>query len=367
MRILYLTEVNIDVPSSVLTKMNAQIEEWSTYGHEIFVASFPIYNVQRKQILLSKEAKGFIEYKNSWVKRFPKGGLFNMGNKILSIKKYRNYISKISPDLIYLREMAAFPGLASLLHKNKVVVESNTVLMNEIKLRNKKLFQLAKLYQNKVNKKVDGFIGVTNEVTNQFIKYNKPSLTITNGIKIETFNIISPVNNRAQIIMVCSPGCLWHGFDKYIKMAELLPEMDFHLIGPPKLDFNVSFKNLFLYGYLSKIELINIYSKMDIAVGTLALHRKNMQEASPLKVREYALFGLPMILAYNDTDFTGKDFDFILQIENSEKNVENNISHITKFINKWKGKRIKIEEVDPLISISNKEKMRLDFFKTIIN
>lgn len=365
MRILYLTIVNIDIPSSVLNKMNDQIEEWSCYGHETFVASLPIFNVRNSKNLLTKKASGYFVNRHFLLKNI-KGGFFNMGNKILSVKKYRDYIISISPDVIYLRELVAFPGIVSLLNNYKVVLESNTVLMDELKANSKILFVMAKLFQEKLNKRIDGFIGVTHEVTNQFKKYHKPSITLTNGIKFEKIAIIPPVNNRAQVIMVCSPGAAWHGFDKFIVMAKLLPEMDFHLIGPHKQDFDIVLKNLVFHGYLSKDELLQLYPKMDIGVGTLALHRKNMEEACPLKVREYATFGLPMILAYQDTDFSNKNFDFVLQIGNFEKNVKKNISEIGEFINKWKGRRAPVEKLEPLISLRHKEGIRLNFFKEII-
>ena len=345
--------------------MNDQIEQWSAYGHEVYVASLPIFKVKSNRIFLSEKAKGFFIFKNLIIRKFLSGGFFNMGGKILTINQYKNYINSIAPDIIYLREIVGFPGLASILSRYKVVLESNTVLMEELKANSKLLFQLAKLYQNKVNKQVDGFIGVTNEITNQFIKYNKPLITISNGFKIENKNISSPVNDRPQVVMVSSPGCLWHGTDKYIKLAELLPAIDFHLVGYDKKDFNVSLSNLFFKGFLPKKKLKKIYQKMDIAVGTLALHRNDMKEASPLKVREYAAFGLPMIFAYHDTDFSGKDLNYILQIENSEKNIEESVAKINEFINKWKGKRIKIEDVEPLISLTYKEKKRLDFFERI--
>ncbi len=367
MKLVYLTVVNIDTPSSVLNKMNAQIEEWCRYGHEVYVASLPIYNVKQKQVLLSESVKGFFVFKKFLIKKFLTGGFFNIGSKILTINQYKKYIKRISPDIIYLREMVSFPGLSSLLNKYKVVVESNTVLTDELKANSKLLFQLAKLYQNKTNRQIDGFIGVTNEITNQFVKYKKPLLTITNGIKIEKHDIVPPVNSRPQVIMVSSPGCLWHGTDKFVKMAELLPNVDFYLVGPEKKDFDVVLKNLFITGYISNPELKNFYSKMDIAVGTLALHRNYMKEASPLKAREYAAFGLPMILAYHDTDFSGKGLDFILEIENTEQNVENNITKINAFINNWKGKRVSLKEVEPLISLTHKEKLRLDFMQKVLS
>jgi hypothetical protein len=365
MKILYLTEVNIDRPSNLLNKMNAQIDEWVGFGHEVYVASFPLLNIQGKSSFLTNKVAGQYFHKNFFAEKFLKGGVFMVGNKIMCIKNYSDYIHSIAPDLIYLREMVGFPGMATLLKKQKVVMESNTLLMDEISLNSKKLYQLAKLYQEKVNRQIDGFIGVTGEIGRQFEKYGKPIKTITNGIKFPEEETTTTVNNRAQIIMVCTPDMPWHGEDKFIKMARLLSQFDFHIVGPVKPILQTDIKNIFFHGYQTGIELGNLYRRMDIGVGTLALHRKNMAEACPLKVREYAIFGLPMILGYHDTDLSDKNFEFILQIENEENNIENNIENIRDFILNWKANRIPAGILKPLISISEKEKLRLEFFKQI--
>ena len=365
MRILYLTEVNIDRPSNLLNKMNAQIDQWVRFGHEVYVVSFPLLNIKGESTFLSKKVRGHYFHKNYFAERFLKGGMFTVGNKIFSIKNYSDYIHSIAPDIIYLREMVGFPGLASLLKNQKVVLESNTLLMEEISLNSKKLYQLAKVYQNKVNGQIDGFIGVTKEIGQQFEKYGKPIEIISNGIEIKNREIIPPVNDRAQIIMVCSPDMPWHGQDKFVRMAVFLSQFDFHIVGPAQPEQPTGIKNIYFHGYKSGNELNNLYTNMDIGVGTLALHRKNMMEACPLKVREYAALGLPMIIAYVDTDLSDKNFEFVLQIENSEDNIENNIQNIHDFIQTYKGKRIPLEVIKPYISISEKEKLRLEFFQQI--
>jgi hypothetical protein len=364
MKILYLTEVNLDLNSGVLSKMNEQIDEWVSRQHEVFVASLPTADVQSGKKLLTKNVTKSYSFKNPVAKKYLKGALFNFGNKILSLKQYKAFIDSISPDLIYLREMVGFPGLAYLIKDYKVVVESNTIMKEELKLRGNTLSLLYSLFQNQINKHIDGFIGVTDEIALQYQKFNKPFITIANGIKIDNKVETDLLNThqRPQIIMVASPGCPWHGVDKYAKLAELLQDMDFHLVGPPAQPGFT--KNLTSYGYLDKVSLKNLYLSMDIAVGSLALHRNNMKEACPLKSREYGKIGLPMIFAYKDPDFSGTPF--VLELENTETNVMDNIEAIKLFIQKWKGRRVNLNVIEPLISLSIKEEARLTFFKKII-
>ncbi|MBK7455292.1 MAG: hypothetical protein IPJ46_16695 [Anaerolineales bacterium] len=51
-------------------------------------------------------------------------------------------------------------------------------------------------------------------------------------------------------------------------------------------------------------KLREITLNTDVACGTLAIHRNNMEEAWYFKVREALALGVPLILAYHDTDLS---------------------------------------------------------------
>jgi hypothetical protein len=89
-----------------------------------------------------------------------------------------------------------------------------------------------------------------------------------------------------------------------------------------------------------------------------------MNEACPLKVREYLAYGLPIIIGYSDTDFLERP-DFILTLPNHENNVNESLSEIEKFVLKWKGKRVPRDMITH-IDICEKEKQRLSFFQSVI-
>jgi hypothetical protein len=74
-------------------------------------------------------------------------------------------------------------------------------------------------------------------------------------------------------------------------------------------------------------------------IGTLALHRKGMDEACPLKVREYLAYGLPVILGCADADIP-KDADYALHIPNTENNVAEHLPEIQSFVESWRGRRV---------------------------
>jgi hypothetical protein len=69
------------------------------------------------------------------------------------------------------------------------------------------------------------------------------------------------------------------------------------------------------------------FDQADIAVGTLAVDRKGLEECSALKHREYGARGIPFIYAGKDVSFDGKDF--ILQLPLKEQKVD--FDEIEKF------------------------------------
>jgi len=89
-----------------------------------------------------------------------------------------------------------------------------------------------------------------------------------------------------------------------------------------------------------------------------------MEEASPLKVREYLAYGLPVIIGYKDTDFH-EDVPFILRLPNSEDNIEANLSAIETFVHRWRNQRVPREAIAHL-DIKVKESQRIAFFQKIL-
>ncbi|MOA45721.1 hypothetical protein D3C78_1681500 [compost metagenome] len=101
----------------------------------------------------------------------------------------------------------------------------------------------------------------------------------------------------------------------------------------------------------------------DVAIGSLALYRKKMGEASPLKVREYLAYGLPVINGYLDTDFP-EEVHFILQIPNEPKNTIKASEAIEKFVQSWRGRRVDRSQIEHLDTVV-KEAERLRYMKRI--
>ena len=74
----------------------------------------------------------------------------------------------------------------------------------------------------------------------------------------------------------------------------------------------------------------------DVGIGTLGLHRKSMDEASPLKVREYLAVGLPVLYGYRDPDADDLQ-PFVLKVANTPTNVVDELDRIDGFVHGARG------------------------------
>jgi hypothetical protein len=166
---------------------------------------------------------------------------------------------------------------------------------------------------------------------------------------------------------VGSPGMNWHGVDKLFPLAEEYPELAINIVGYRPEDFEVPIpSNIHLHGYLEQVDVKKILADTDVVFGTLALHRKKMMEASPLKVREALGYSIPVILAYQDTDFMDMESDCFLFLPNSENNITENAKLIRDFSFRSIGMRVDRALVYKRIDQRVKEEVRLEFFNDMI-
>ncbi|MFC0272285.1 hypothetical protein ACFFIX_12650 [Metabacillus herbersteinensis] len=111
---------------------------------------------------------------------------------------------------------------------------------------------------------------------------------------------------------------------------------------------------------------MQIIKKSDVAIGSLALHRNNMNEACPLKTREYLKYGLPTIIGYIDSDFIDADAPFLLKLTNEEESIKKGLSSIKQFIYDSRSITIQKSDVQHIFN-DYKEKKRLEFMTKLFD
>jgi len=352
MKIAYLLRHNLSLNDGVTKKIFDQVNQWKNENHNVEI--FCYTSIQNNNF----NAHTY-NIKNSFKYKF------------LLHKTLIHDLKEYNPDIIYYRYSTYNYTLSYILKKYMIVVEINSDDLSESYLllkRKKNLINYVryytfKLFRSMLLQKVKGMITVTKEISslNQFTKYSKPITYIPNGIDLIKYQVIkeNTLTNRIGLFFMGSPNQPWHGIDLIIKLSTYLPQYDFHIIGIHGENKN----NLYWHGYLEESNYIKILKKCHICIGTLALYRKNMKEACPLKVREYLAYGYPTIINYKDTAFIENEPPFLFNINNQEFNLTLSES-INKFIIKYKDYKVSHVDIQN-INIKNTEIKRLNFFHSI--
>ena len=147
--------------------------------------------------------------------------------------------------------------------------------------------------------------------------YQRPSLKLTNGIDIDRFELIESTDaDEVFTLIAVGKWQYWHGLDRLLDSVAMRKEGDIRLLVVGMTPHLKSLQTSAMHaspsieflGSLSGDNLTAAFSRADVGVGALGLHRKDLAEASPLKHREYCARGLPFIYASRDQDFDGCDF-----------------------------------------------------------
>ncbi|MBN1561024.1 glycosyltransferase [candidate division KSB1 bacterium] len=286
----------------------------------------------------------------------------NFGEKLASFRNMIKRIIDLNPSFVYFRYQHFLPGFLKLSRRIKIFVEINGNDLIEIRKRSWFKYVILKQTRKLIFNHAAGLIFVTHELSGHpnFVQLKAPRLVLANGISLKSYPMVTHefVHKEPILLFIGSEGQNWHGVDKILQMAEIFKDWLFYIIGTEKSHEKI-LPNVSFTGFLKKDDYSHIMCKADIGIGSLALHRKEMNEACTLKVREYLAYGLPIIIGYRDTDFMD-GAPFILELENSENNVVNSISLIEQFVQKWKGKKVPRSKVDK-IDIYAKEQQRLNF------
>jgi len=309
------------------------------------------------------------------IKRF-----FNLKN---AFKQLDKIITTYRPDLIYSRNIIYIPGMMSVLKKTKYVTEVNSDDVEDMKLKSGRL---ANWYNRTFRKhflnSASGFVFISRELkdSDSYKNFQQKYMVVGNGIHVPESLPEDQLKNVKKeklkfLLIASSIHHYWNGFDKVIQLANHFPESEFLIVGPTKQEILKFYpnanncKNLKVLGRIPHDELKSVIEDCDVGLSTLALHRKNMEEASPLKSRQYLAQGKPIIIGYTDTDFKEPFPPFILNIGNTEDNVQSNIEVIETFVKQLD----KVNRKDILtfaqqhLDAGVKNKARAEFFRSIIN
>jgi len=369
MKIAYLIPENLNSHPGLRYKVEQQASYWKGSGHEVYLIYLALGcaevfggSVVRKEHMPAHRGFGMVS---------------TFMNHTRSYGFAQRVLAEIRPDITYSRYL--FPalnvsGISG--YAGSLICEVNSDDRKEFASNNRISGLYNALFRNFFLKKVNGFVFMTDELgsSGSFSRFHGPACTIPNGADVEDFPFRENTNNlQPNLVFVGSPGQAWHGLDKIWWLAKQLGHCKFHIVGPSRAECEAVWsdlpENVELHGYLSADKTAEVVSGADVGIGTLALHRKGMSEACPLKVRQYLAQGVPVIAGYKDPDIP-ESCSFYLQIPNHEANIQESIDDIGDFIARVKAsKSVRLEArtfAEENLSFSAKEERRLSFFERVL-
>jgi hypothetical protein len=347
------------ISSGVGKKILRQINAWRGAGHSVELF---MHAAQRSvdAPLIAGKVFAYLE----------QGRVAGEWRRISAAYGLMRSVKSYAPDIIYLRYgMYVYP-IHRLSRIASFIEEMTTNDVHQHARLGWAYGQYNRLTRGWIIRRTSGLVCISNELAHDFqnARYQKPTLVIGDGIDLENVTPLpAPKNDQPRIAFIGSPDSPWQGVDKFVPFASRFQDISIHLIGYDRVDgYTTLPDNLHLHGFLEKEQYTKILESMDCAIGSLALHRIQLNESSPLKTRECLAFGLPMVLPYKDTDLDDLDCDFLLKIPNKEDNIQTHGEAIHGFAYRMRGLRADRTMLEPRIDSLRKEEMRLKFFDQIL-
>jgi len=349
MRIAYQAHLNDGRGSGVVSKMAAQVDHWRREGHtvKLFIATADTdesWHGAMGDATISRYDGAFSR-------------LRTMTGLVRRVRAFR-------PDLIYLRSDVFYPPMWWFPSGVPLVIEVNTDDLAEFALGRWIRAQYNALTRRFLLHRAAALIFVTSELS-RLPSFNGSSArheVISNGIDLASYPVLPAVTaGPPRLVFVGTSGQPWHGIDKIASLAKLRPDWQVDVVGVT--DPGGSVQNIRWHGQLERAALVAVLADADLGIGTLALHRKSMNEACPLKVREYLAVGLPVLYGYADPDADELGAN-VLRIANTPTNVVDELDRIDAFVHRCRGARVPRSSVAH-IDTAYKEGQRLALFSDL--
>jgi hypothetical protein len=375
MKITYVLTEDIEAHPGLKNKILGQVRIWVQKGHHVNLVS------HRNGMVL--DAKGCILFSDRGLaKRDDR--VLNRENTLFRLTLFKEQyrflykaIDRLSPDLTYTRYAFPFIGLKKAFNRGKpYVVEINSDDRIEYYLKHRTTGIYNHLFRRAFYGNSSGFVFVTHDLSRapSFRRFKAQHCVIANGIDTQRFPFVAHVDNsRPQLCFVGSPDQRWHGLQQVGQIARALPHATVHVIGPSRQEYeNADDRvpdNMVFHGYLQDAQVKTIVSAMDVGISTLALYEKRMNEACPLKARQYFAQGIPAIGCYQDTDIEQESF--YLQLPNARDNVAGAIEKIRSFVSRVHGdldlRKTVRSFAEQTLDTRIKENNRLQFFEKVLD
>lgn len=342
MRVAYIGRWTTEASDGVRAKVEAHADEWRRRGCEVRLFRLAPVGYTRSGRTLP------------WA----------VAASVAATARLRHAVEGYAPDIIYVRYGLFIPSLTRLQRRFASVVEVNANDQVEAAVRGRRA--LNALSRRSLLGHAAGIVCVSRELARDVAPPGKPTRVIANGSRLDIVPAPPPRRSgRPLAVYVIGVPMPKHGLDKLVTLAGAIPECDFAVIGAEPSALPDALGNVSVHPATGGDAYGEFLARADVGIGPLAMHRAGMHEGSPLKVRDYLAHGLPVVIAYEDTDFADVDPWFLLRVPNTEDNIRRGAEDVRRFINQVRGRRVGREEIADRIGAEAKERVRLAFMAKV--
>lgn len=244
------------------------------------------------------------------------GGGFGDAGRSMAYDAFREAAKRMRPDIVYMRYPVYDRHTLQFVRESApVVFELQTIFANEVSAA---VAAHEAAWAPQVLAESAGIVAVTGEILEYETAragYPIPGHVMPNGADANEIPFTTPAPNSGIVNVLCVASFQpWHGIDRLIVGLASEPDVTdvhLHLVGDgvtlPGLKGLVHDAGLnervHFHGHMPVRSLGPMYERANVALGSLAPHRVGLRELAALKHREYALRGIPLVLAGGDADF----------------------------------------------------------------
>jgi glycosyltransferase involved in cell wall biosynthesis len=261
-------------------------------------------------------------------------------------------LARWRPDVVYHRQSTVSPSVLALAAALPMVIEINSDDLEELRMRSPLRYWYARVTRDRLLRRARRIVVVTNELARHpsILRLGRPVSVVPNSVDLGDYPELPPPESRGpRLVFIGSPGLAWAGVDKIARLAAHFPAWRFDVVGPGRAELPGVPANVVLHGPMEPEEYLSVVAQSDVAIGPIAHHRVGLSEASSLKVAEYLAYGLPVILGTAQTAFPD-GAPFLLQLPNTEENVDAATDEIRAFVERWHARRVPREAISAIDS-----------------
>lgn len=250
------------------------------------------------------------------------------------VRRVLEVLEREAPDLVYTRELVWSPAVERMFRRHRVVLEINSDSGRELADRSAAAAGFWRITSRRLRRRAAGIVSVTPELAGRLVPPFVPSAVVPNATDVP---VEAPPRRpdaaRPLLLMLVGGGNAWQGLDRLDALANAMPQFEFAFCGDAGSAAEGLSDRLVRLAPVHGEDLAELLARTTVGVGTLALSRKGMTQACPLKSRTVLAAGVPLLYAYDDPALED-DRPFALRVADRPEWAESDLARIEAFVHR---------------------------------